>query len=124
MPVSEPEPARGGPVRISQFFGVRVFFEPHARERLIVGAATLAAVGFAGQAVLQLAALGSASLQYDYKPHFDAGFALNHGGDPYAVFLNACGPAWCQVGYIYPPFWLRCSGRWRCCLRIRALSSG
>ena len=103
MPVSEPKPARGGSVSISRVFGVRLFFEPHARQRLVVGAAALAAVGFALQAVFQLAALGSTSLQYDYKPYFDAGFALNHGGDPYSAFLNACGPAWCQVGYIYPP---------------------
>jgi alpha-1,2-mannosyltransferase len=103
MPVSEREPAPRGLISISQIFGVRVFFEPRGRRRLIVGAAALAAIVFAVQAVFQLATLGSASLQYDYMPYVNAASAINHGGDPYAAFLNACGSEWCNVGYIYPP---------------------
>ena len=103
MPVSDGESAPRGPLSISQAFGVRLFFEPRGRRRLIVGAAALAAIGFAVQAVFQLATLGSASLQYDYLPYANAASALNHGGDPYSAFLNACGSEWCNVGYIYPP---------------------
>jgi hypothetical protein len=103
MPVSKGEPLPRGPLSISQAFGVRIFFEPSGRRRLIVGAAALAAVGFAVQALFQLATLGSASLQYDYTPYANAAWALNHGGDPYSTFLNACGSEWCNIGYIYPP---------------------
>jgi hypothetical protein len=49
----------------------------------MVTAAALATIAFVIQAVTQLAALGHTSLQYDYKPYFDAGAALNHGDDPY-----------------------------------------
>jgi alpha-1,2-mannosyltransferase len=103
MPVSEDEPVPRGALSISQTFGIRLFFKPGGRRRLIVGAAALAAVGFVVQAVFRLATLGSASLEYDYTPYANAASALNHGGDPYSAFLNACGSEWCHVGYIYPP---------------------
>jgi hypothetical protein len=84
-------------------FGLRLFFQPRSRERLLVFAATISVVGFVARAAVQVAGLGQASLQYDYKPYLDAGLALNHGADPYTAFLQACGPTWCHVGYIYPP---------------------
>jgi hypothetical protein len=82
---------------------VRLLFHPASRQRLAVFAAGLSVLGFAARAALQLGDLSRVSLQYDYKPYFDAAASLNHGGDPYAAFLNACGPVWCHVGYIYPP---------------------
>ena len=88
---------------LSRLFGVRLLFHPASRQRLAVFAAGLSVIGFAVRAALQLGGLGRASLQYDYKPYYDAATSLNQGGDPYAAFLNACGPVWCHVGYIYPP---------------------
>jgi alpha-1,2-mannosyltransferase len=93
--------ARGSSMR--RAFGLRLFFDPRSRERLFIFAAVISVLGFAGRAAVQVAGLGQASLQYDYKPYFDAGLSLNRGGDPYAAFLNACGTTWCHVGYIYPP---------------------
>ena len=100
-PESSASTSRGSPMR--RAFGLRLFFQPRSRERLFIFAAAISVLGFAVRAAIQLAGLGQASLQYDYKPYFDAGLALNQGADPYAAFLNACGPTWCHVGYIYPP---------------------
>jgi hypothetical protein len=91
------------PARLDRLFGVRLLFHPASRQRLAVFAAGLSVLGFAVRAAVQLVGLSNASLQYDYKPYFDAAASLNRGGDPYAAFLNACGPVWCHVGYIYPP---------------------
>ena len=102
MPLPDKDQARPAGL-IPPHFDLRSFLQPDVRRRLVVAAAALATVAFVIQAVTQLAALGHTSLQYDYKPYFDAGVALNHGDDPYSTFLDACGPAWCQVGYIYPP---------------------
>src|SRR3982074_523082 len=100
-PESSASTSRGSPMR--RAFGLRLFFQPRSRERLFIFAAAISVLGFAVRAAIQLAGLGQASLQYDYKPYFDAGLALNQGGDPYSAFLDACGTAWCHVGYIYPP---------------------
>lgn len=97
--VAAPRP----PARLSRLFGVRLLFQPASRQRLAVFAAGLSVLGFVARAALQLGGLGQASLQYDYKPYYDAAASLNQAGDPYSAFLNACGPAWCHVGYIYPP---------------------
>jgi hypothetical protein len=84
-------------------FGVRLFYHPHSRQRLAVIAAAAAAVFYVVRGLLQIVLLPQSSLRYDYKPYLDAGITLNNGGDPYAAFLNACGPGWCHVGYVYPP---------------------
>jgi alpha-1,2-mannosyltransferase len=91
------------PARLSRLYGVRLLFQPTSRERLARFAAGLSVLGFAARASFQIGGLGRSSLQYDYKPYYDAATSLNQGGDPYAAFLNACGPVWCHVGYIYPP---------------------
>jgi hypothetical protein len=96
-------PAARLPARLGRLFGVRLLFHPASRQRLAVFAAGLSVLGFMARAAIQLGGLSQASLQYDYKPYFDAAASLNQAGDPYAAFLNACGPAWCHVGYIYPP---------------------
>jgi hypothetical protein len=84
-------------------FGVRLFYHPTSRRRLAVIAASASAVFYVTRGLLQIALLPQTSLRYDYKPYLDAGISLNHGADPYAAFLNACGSAWCHVGYVYPP---------------------
>jgi hypothetical protein len=84
-------------------FGVRLFYHPHSRRRLAVICAAAAALFYLARGLLQIAFLPQTSLQFDYQQYLDAGVALNHGGDPYAAFLNACGPAWCHIGYVYPP---------------------
>ncbi len=103
QPTERPVSPVSSAVGLSQIFGLRLFFRPRSRENLIVGATILATAGFVVQAVIQFAALGRSSLQYDYLPYFNAASALNHGGNPYSVFLQTCGTEWCNVGYIYPP---------------------
>ena len=84
-------------------FGVRLFYHSRSRRRLALIGAAAAAVFYVVRGLLQIALLRQTSLRYDYKPYLDAALSLNHGGDPYAAFLNACGPVWCHVGYVYPP---------------------
>ncbi|HXA43384.1 MAG TPA: glycosyltransferase family 87 protein [Candidatus Solibacter sp.] len=103
QPADRPVSPLAGAVRLSQVFGLRLFFRRDSREKLIVGATILAAAGFVVQAVIQFGLLGSSSLQYDYLPYFNAASTLNHGGNPYSVFLQTCATEWCNVGYIYPP---------------------
>jgi hypothetical protein len=85
-------------------FGLRLFFQPRSRARLIHATAVLAVIAYAYTSILQVVTLQGLNLKYDFLQFYDAAAALNRGGDPYADFLARCpGFHWCLGGYIYPP---------------------
>jgi hypothetical protein len=96
--------APAGRSTLTRVFGLRLFFQPRARARLLHASAVLTVLAYLYTSIVQVVTLQGLDLKYDFLQFYDAAAALNHGGDPYAAFLNGCpGFHWCLGGYIYPP---------------------
>lgn len=90
--------------RLSGVFGLRLFFQPRPRARLLHATAVLTTLAYAYTSIVQVVTLHGLDLKYDFLQFYDAAAALNRGGDPYDAFLRGCpGLHWCLGGYIYPP---------------------
>ncbi|MDQ6746743.1 MAG: DUF2029 domain-containing protein [Candidatus Dormibacteraeota bacterium] len=96
--------ASTGRPALARVYGLRLFYQPRARARLVHATALLALVAYAYTSLRQIATLDGVNLKYDFLQFYAAASALNRGADPYAAFLSGCpGFHWCLGGYIYPP---------------------